>query len=312
MPRRDFLAATTTAALGLTLPGAVARAQGPASRPGTGAAKPAGKQAFHMRYAPHFGMFENHAKDMLDQLQFAADEGFTAWEDNGMAGREPAEQERIAAKMEKCGLAMGVFVGTMEWSNASFASGNAEFADKVLADMKNAVEVGKRVRAKWCTVVMGLVEPRLEYGYQMANAIELLRRCADVAAAGELVMVLEALNKRDHPRLFLTTIAQGYELCRAVDSPSCKILDDLYHQQVTEGNLIENLDRAWSEIGYFQIGDNPGRCEPGSGEINYRNVFRHIHDKGYTGILGMEHGNAQGGKEGERALIDAYRQADTW
>lgn len=306
MPRRDFLAATTSAAFGLALP-AQARAQDPASAP------PAAKgSAFRLKYAPHFGMFENHAPDPLDQLQFAADEGFTAWEDNGMAWRDPKEQERFAAKMAQCKLAMGVFVATMDWENPSFASGRQEFADKALADMRTAVEVAKRVNAKWCTMVLGLVEPRLDFGYQMANAIELLRRCADIAATAELTMVLEPLNKRDHPNLFLSTVPQGFALCRAVNSPWCKILDDLYHEQANEGNLIPNLDRAWSEIGYIQIGDNPGRNEPGTGEINYRNVFRHIHEKGYTGILGMEHGKAGDGKEGERALIDAYRHADSW
>lgn len=78
------------------------------------------------------------------------------------------------------------------------------------------------------------------------------------------------------------------------------------------GNLIPNINTAWDEIAYFQAGDNPGRNEPGTGEINYRNVFRHIHGKGYTGIVGMEHGNSQRGREGERAVIDAYVAADAW
>ena len=118
------------------------------------------------------------------------------------------------------------------------------------------------------------------------------------------------MNPRDHPGLFLKGIPQAYQICRAVDSPACKILDDLYHQQITEGNLIPNIDMAWEEIAYFQIGDNPGRKEPGTGEINYRNVFRHLHRKGFTGIVGMDHGNSRGGKEGERAVIDAYVAAD--
>ena len=149
-------------------------------------------------------------------------------------------------------------------------------------------------------------------GYQMANTIDLLRRCAEIAGKANLTMVLEPLNRRDHPQLFLTGVPQGYEICRGVNSPFCKILDDLYHQQITEGNLIPNLDRAWSEIAYIQTGDNPGRREPWTGEINYLNVFRHIHQKGFTGIVGMEHGKSQGGKEGELKLIDAYRKADAF
>jgi len=125
-------------------------------------------------------------------------------------------------------------------------------------------------------------------------------------------MVLEPLNPFNHPGLFLKGIPQAYEICKAVDSPACKILDDLYHQQITEGNLIPNIDKAWEEIAYFQIGDNPGRKEPTTGEINYKNVFKHIQEKGYTGILGMEHGNAQPGKEGEEKLIAAYKEVDSF
>ena len=107
--------------------------------------------------------------------------------------------------------------------------------------------------------------------------------------------------------MYLSKIPQAYMLCKAIDSPSCKILFDIYHQQITEGNLIPNIDMAWDEIAYFQIGDNPGRNEPTTGEINYRGIFEHIYNKGYRGILGMEHGNSQAGRAGEQAVIDAYR-----
>ena len=107
---------------------------------------------------------------------------------------------------------------------------------------------------------------------------------------------------------------QAYALCKAVNSPSCKILFDIYHQQITEGNLIPNIDLSWDEIGYFQIGDNPGRKEPGTGEINYRGVLKHIHDRmtaeGRDFIFGMEHGNSIKGVEGEEAVIAAYVDAD--
>jgi len=298
MHRREFLLAGSAGVCATTLPFA---GTGTAARPG---------DPFRLKYAPHFGMFRNHAKDDVDQLQFAHDEGFRAWEDNGMGGRTNQDQEKIGAKMQALGIEMGVFVAHADWGNASFASGKKEWADKVLDDMKKAVEVAARCHAKWCTVVPGLVDHRLDHGYQMANTIDLLRRCAEITGKANLTMVLEPLNFRDHPQLFLTKVAQGYEICRAVNSPFCKVLDDLYHQQITEGNLIPNLDRAWTEIAYLQVGDNPGRKEPGTGEINYRNVFRHVHQKGFTGIVGMEHGKSQGGKEGERALITAYRAAD--
>ena len=86
----------------------------------------------------------------------------------------------------------------------------------------------------------------------------------------------------------------------------------MYHMQKNEGNMINNINRCWSEIAYFQIGDYPGRNEPGTGEVNYHNIFKHLHSKGYKGVLGMEHGKAGAGKEGELALIKAYRDADNF
>ena len=243
-----------------------------------------------------------------------ADEGFRSIEDNGMRHKSAEDQERVGAELERLGMRMGVFVAnTNGFGKPSFTSGDAGQRDRFLADIRESVEIAKRVNATWCTVVMGDLHPRLAMGYQTANATECLRRAAEICEPAGLVMVIEPLNPyTDHPGMFLTEIPQAYQICRAVNSPSCKILFDIYHQQITEGNLIPNIDRSWDEIGYFQVGDNPGRKEPGTGEINYRNVFRHIHRKGFTGILGMEHGNSKSGAEGERAVIDAYRKADAF
>jgi hydroxypyruvate isomerase len=82
--------------------------------------------------------------------------------------------------------------------------------------------------------------------------------------------------------------------------------------QRTEGNIINNIDKTWNEIAYFQIGDNPGRNEPTTGEMNYKNIFKHIYNKGFRGVMGMEHGNSKPGKEGELALIKAYRESDNF
>ena len=142
--------------------------------------------------------------------------------------------------------------------------------------------------------------------------VEMLRRGAEIFEKHDLVMVMEPLNFRDHPNLYLERSAHAYMLCKAVQSPSVKILFDIYHQAITEGNLIPNIMRYWDEIAYFQIGDNPGRNEPSTGEVNYRNVFQRIHKRGFDGILGMEHGNSEGGKDGEIKLLNAYREADTY
>jgi len=270
------------------------------------------KKKFNLKYAPHFGMFKHNAgDDLIDQLKFMHDEGFSAMEDNGMKDRTVAMQEKIASQMTKTNMAMGVFVAhKIYWSEPNLASGKKDLRDEFLKDVKESVEVAKRVNAKWMTVVPGHVDLRLDMGYQTANIVESLKRASAILEPHGLIMVLEPLNFYNHPGLFLKEIPQAFEVCKAVNSPSCKILNDLYHQQIQEGNLIPNIDKAWDEIAYFQMGDNPGRNEPTTGEINYLNVFKHIHEKGFKGILGMEHGNSKPGKEGEMAVIEAYRKSD--
>jgi hydroxypyruvate isomerase len=125
-----------------------------------------------------------------------------------------------------------------------------------------------------------------------------------------LIMVLEPLS--DNPDLFLRTSDQGYMICKSVNSPSCKLLFDIYHMQRNEGHIIPHIDWAWSEIAYVQIGDNPGRNEPTTGEINYQNIFKHLYQKGFKGVMGMEHGNYYPGKEGNQKLIDAYKWSDNF
>jgi hydroxypyruvate isomerase len=265
-----------------------------------------------MDFAPHFGMFRAHGGgDLMGELAFMHDQGFRALEDNGMRGRPMDEQARIAREMERLEMRMGVFVAhTIHWREPNLASGDPGKREEFLAEIRASVEVARRVNATWMTVVPGHEDLRLHRDFQTAHVVESLRQAAGILEPHGLVMVLEPLNPRDHPGLFLKGIPQAHQICRAVDSPACKILDDLYHQQVTEGNLIPNLDAAWDEIAYFQIGDNPGRREPTTGEINYANVFRHIREKGYDGILGMEHGNSRSGAEGELAVIEAYRKVD--
>ncbi len=300
MNRRDFL--LRSSALG------AAAALGPLP-----AARAAEGKPFTLDYAPHFGMFRHSAGlDLVDQLKFAADSGFRAWEDNGMKSRPVAEQERIAAAMQRLNIKMGVISATRGTSDKpSFTSEDASVRDGVLHGIESVVDVARRVNATWLTAVLGDVNPKLADEYQTALAIDLLRRCCDVVEPHNLVLVIEPLNRLvDHPGKFLWKASQANTICRAVNRPSCKILFDVYHEQISEGNLIGNVDRCWNETPYFQVGDTPGRNEPGTGEINYAHVFRHLHQRGYQGIVGMEHGNAQPGAKGELAVIEAYRAVD--
>ncbi len=300
MNRRAFLQ-NTVAASALTVG---------ASAIGFKASAAPAEKPFNAKFAPHHNMFKNSAgADFVDQIKFMYDMGFRAIEDNGMLGRSKEEQDKIGNTLAKLGMTMGVFVVDAgdNWK-VSYTSGKKEFTEKFVATCKQSVELAKRVNAKWMTVVPGYFDRTLPMGIQTANVVEMLRRGAEVFEPNGLVMVLEPLS--DNPDLFMRTAPQTYELCKAVNSPSCKILYDIYHMQRNEGNIINTINLCWDEIAYFQIGDNPGRKEPGTGEINYKNIFQHVHSKGYRGVWGMEHGNFRDGKEGEAAVIKAYRECD--
>lgn len=272
------------------------------------------KNKFNLNYAPHFGMFKHSAgEDLIDQLNFMADEGFTAFEDNNLKKRSISDQNKIASTLTKRNLRMGVFVAhSIYWKEPNLASGNIDKREEFLKEIRESVEVAKRVNAKWMTVVPGYKDLRLKDSYQQTNVIDSLKYACDILEPYDLTMVLEPLNFRNHPGLFLTESPQAFEICKAINSKSCKILFDIYHQQIQEGNLIPNIDLCWDEISYFQIGDNPGRNEPTTGEINYKNIFKFIYDKGFKGILGMEHGNSVKGKIGEKQLIESYKSVDNF
>jgi hydroxypyruvate isomerase len=142
----------------------------------------AADQTFNMDYAPHQGMFEQHAgKSFLDQIQFMHDKGFRSIEDNGYLNRPVEEQEKIGKLLAKLGMRMGVFVvdGGDNWKT-SLSTGKKEFKDKFVETCKKSVEAAKRCNAKWLTVVPGFYERNLPYGNQFANVIDAMRAGAEI------------------------------------------------------------------------------------------------------------------------------------
>jgi hydroxypyruvate isomerase len=308
--RRSFIkSATTTGAAILAAP-AVFGTESPAkkqevSAPGV---------PFKLKYAPYFGMFKEHAgEDPIDNIKFCYDMGFRAMFDNGLMGRPVEEQVKIANEIQRLGMELGPFVLYADFKVTSYVLNNNDTREMLVQKMKEGVEIAKRTGVKWALVVPGRYDERLHRDIQTANVVDNLRYCCDVVEPAGLTIVLEPLNTlHDHPGLFLTGMPQAYSICRAVNRTSCKINEDIYHQQITEGNLIPNIDAAWSEIAAFHCGDTPGRNEPTTGEINYKNVFKHIYDKQYQGVICMEHGLSKESKEGEVRLIEAYRECDNF
>ena len=299
LSRRTLIAAGAAASL---LPAGIA-----AQRRGTTAAR------FSLGYAPHEGSFASRG-GLIEQIAFAADQGFTAWEDNEAAARPLADQERMARALSQRGMTMGVFVASMpKWAKSRPLLGANDDADRegFLADIRASIAVAKRLNATRMTVVTGFMDPKLPVEIQTARVIDVMRRAGDIVAPHGIAMVMEPLNTRtNHPGVYMQTIAQGYAVARGANSPAVKILADLYHEQIQSGNLIPTLDSCWNEIGYLQFGDNPGRNEPMTGEINYAAIVRWLRGRRYAGVIGMEHGNSVVGRAGEDRLIAAYRAID--
>ncbi|MFN8256877.1 MAG: TIM barrel protein [Bacteroidales bacterium] len=308
--RREFIKkAGITGAAVLSVPTAFSETYGKENFKLSTPAEP-----FKLKYAPYFGMFEEHCgKDLVDNIKFCYDMGFRAMFDNGLIDRPVSDQEKISREMNKLGMELGPFVLYADFSKTSFVLNDQSVRDMLAKKMKDGLEISKRTGAKWALMVPGRYDEKLHRDYQTANIIDNLRFCCDIIEKSGLTIVIEPLNTlNDHPGLVLTGIPQAYAICRGVNRPQCKIVNDLYHQQITEGNLIPNIEAAWSEIGAFHLGDNPGRNEPTSGEINFKNIFKYIYNKKYQGVLCMEHGKSVKSKEGEAKLIQAYRECDNF
>jgi hydroxypyruvate isomerase len=123
-----------------------------------------------------------------------------------------------------------------------------------------------------------------------------------------VTLVLEPLNiKVDHPGYYLQTAKEGFEMIDEVGSPALKMLFDIYHHQIMEGNVIADITKNIAKIAHFHVADVPGRHEPGSGEINYANVFRAIASSGYQGFVGLEY---KPSRAAEETLRDVLRMSN--
>jgi hydroxypyruvate isomerase len=269
---------------------------------------------FKLKYAPSLGMFRHHAgRDIIDNIKFCHDMGFRAMFDNRIGTRPVEDQIKIAKEMQRLGMELGPFVLYADFGVTSFVLNEPEIREMIINKTKEGVNVAKRIGAKWALIVPGKYDQKLHIDFQTANVIDNLRYCCDIVEPAGITIVLEPLStSNNYPRQFLTGMPQSYAICRAINRSSCKIVDDFYHQQVTEGNLILNMEAAWNEIGAFHIGDNPGRNEPTTGEINFKNIFKYIYNRKYDGVLCMEHGISNRTKEGETRLIQAYRECDNF
>lgn len=267
---------------------------------------------FKLRYGPRIGWLNN--EPVTRQLEIYAEAGFRDFEHNGLPSHTPQELEAIRKKMDDLKMSMGTFVVNRGgWRQTAMPDRGPH--KMFLEDIQRAIQLHKIIGNEVATVTSGLSVQNISFEQQTRNCIDVLKRAADLLekANSKLTLVLEPLNfKVDHAGYFVVFSEHAAQIIGEVNHPQVKILFDMYHQQISEGNIINNIHMYWDLIGYFQTGDVPGRKEPGTGEMNYQNIFKVLHTKGYKGIIGLEHSMLKPGMEGFRKVVEAYRQADAF
>jgi hydroxypyruvate isomerase len=272
--------------------------------------------AWKLRFAPNIGLnsldtplFRHLVgeRDPVAHIEFIADQGFAGIEDNFLKLREPAEQERMGAALSRRGVSMGCFVANpASWDKPLWVSRDTGARAQLEADLAASIEAARRTGGRVMTVLTGL-DPRLPRDYQRVTMIDNLRRLAPIAERAGVVLGLEACNCWEYPQLFLNDVRDAYAIAAAVDSPAVGIVFDVYHVQLMTGDVIRNLQRTLSRIAAVQIADNPGRTEPGTGELNWVNILRVLQQSEYAGLVELEHEILHSGIEGERRALEGLR-----
>ena len=234
--------------------------------------------------------------DFMDRFERAAEAGFRAIEFWSYE-RSDRDVGAIAAKCRSLGLDVIQFTG---WGAPSLADtrNHAEFRRR----MQTVVDVAEELDAPMFTIVGHQVVDGVDQAASVSNIERALTSVAPLLEAAGRTAILEPFNPVDHQGHFLNGSPDALAICRTIDSPAVKINWDLYHMQLTEGNLIASLRDGIDQVGYVQIADVPGRHQPGTGEINYTRVFAALDDMGYKGPVGLECW-PQGG-DAERAVAD--------
>ncbi|HSV80534.1 MAG TPA: TIM barrel protein [Ramlibacter sp.] len=273
-----------------------------------------------LRYAPHLGyrppfqpLFAALAgsDDPLDQIRFAADNGFAGVLYAAARGRPPAEQARVGEALAARGLEAGCILYTTfdQLRNTSWASDSTEARNWIDAELAQAIEAARRVGAQRLAVLGG-ADPQRPIVDQHAAFVQNLRHAADIAGRAGLTLCLETLSRKSVPGMLLQHMPDAVAVARAVDHPAVRLIFDTSHVQVMDGDLLFHLEQAWDSIAIVQLADNPGRLEPGTGEIHFESVLRFLARRGYRGLVELEHGWQEAGPESERRGLANLRRLD--
>ena len=220
--------------------------------------------------------------------------------------------EQVAEQLERHNLELVLF----DADPGDFAAGDRGYlcqvdqAGRLEQTFRDGVELARRLGCSRLNVLAGNVQEGVSWDDHRRTAAEGLRRLAPLAEQAGITLLIEALNSNENPRYFLTNSRLGFELVQEVGSPAVKFQYDAYHLQIMEGNLIETFTKNVGDIAHVQIGDVPGRHEPGSGEINYPNFFEAVDRSGYDGYIGLEYRPAGSTEEGLDAWLPRAARAN--
>jgi len=226
-----------------------------------------------------------------EKLEIAARSGVQSVEMvSEYAGWTDPDIDRVKKLARSFRLGIDVLIATPDWLKRPVSMVDPAQRDNFLADVRNAIVFARKLEAPQILLMSGNAIPGRTHEEQYASLLEGAKRAGDLAASANLTAIIEPLNSLvNHKGYFLTTCVEGAKLVRQVDNPHVRLLFDIYHEQVQIGNVIRTLSENADIVAVFHIADNPGRNDPGSGEINYRNVYKAIQKAGYAGYVAMEY-----------------------
>jgi hydroxypyruvate isomerase len=221
------------------------------------------------------------------RLQIAADAGTKAYSFWGFAGRP---LDKMQAIQEKYGLRCASITGANKtgWGTGLTRTGHEkEFLD----DFSEAVAVARRLGTENLITFVGVTQPDIPWETQYAQIVAGLKKAGDIAGEAGVCLTLEPLNGVESPQMAMITSGRAFGIVRDVAHPHVKVDFDLYHRQLGEGNLVNTLKEGLTKgyVRFVEVGDVPGRFEPGTGEANYVKLFRTLRELGYSGYIGLEH-----------------------
>jgi len=217
----------------------------------------------------------------VERIEEVKKAGLTAFEFWGRGGKD---LDAIAKKKDELGLDLATF--GCDTGGALVAAGSK---DKFVPALKESIAAAKKLACKRLLVTTGQELKNVSRADQHKNIVEALKAGAPVVEDAGITLCLEPLNVLiNHKGYYLATSDEGFQIIDEVGSPNVLLLFDIYHQQITEGNIIRNATKNVKKIGHYHVADVPGRHEPGTGEINWFNVFREIARAGYADFLGLE------------------------